>query len=110
VIGGQAVASVYHYAGIGESAYNWYLDAASAVKYATTDYAGTFEFNNSATGGFAWKLAPSGTAGDAISFTQAMTLDASGNLGVGTTSPVGRLEAVGGTGAGFLGLYKSRNH
>jgi hypothetical protein len=86
VIGGQAVASVYHYAGIGESAYNWYLDAASAVKYATTNYAGTFEFNNSATGGFAWKLAPSGTAGDAISFTQALTLDASGNLLVGTTS------------------------
>ena len=30
--------------------------------------------------------APSGTAGNAISFTQAMTLDASGNLLVGTTS------------------------
>ena len=29
---------------------------------------------------------PSGTAGNAISFTQAMTLDASGNLLVGTTS------------------------
>ena len=34
-----------------------------------------------------WYIAPSGTAGNAISFTQAMTLDASGNLGVGTTSP-----------------------
>jgi hypothetical protein len=33
-----------------------------------------------------WYNAPSGTAGNAISFTQAMTLDASGNLGVGTTS------------------------
>jgi hypothetical protein len=31
--------------------------------------------------------APSGTAGNAISFTQAMTLDASGRLGIGTTSP-----------------------
>jgi hypothetical protein len=30
--------------------------------------------------------APSGTAGNAITFTQAMTLDASGNLAVGTTS------------------------
>jgi len=29
----------------------------------------------------------------AISFTQAMTLDASGNLGVGTTSPTARLDA-----------------
>jgi hypothetical protein len=35
----------------------------------------------------AWYNAPSGTAGNAITFTQAMTLDASGNLGVGTTSP-----------------------
>ena len=43
LIGGQAVASVYHYAGIGESAYNWYLDAAFAVKYATTNYAGTLQ-------------------------------------------------------------------
>jgi len=33
--------------------------------------------------------APSGTAGNAISFTQAMTLDASGNLLVGTTSGTG---------------------
>jgi hypothetical protein len=35
----------------------------------------------------AWYNAPSGTAGNAITFTQAMTLDASGNLGIGTTSP-----------------------
>jgi hypothetical protein len=34
-----------------------------------------------------WFTAPSGTAGNAITFTQAMTLDASGNLGLGTTSP-----------------------
>ena len=33
-----------------------------------------------------WFTAPSGTAGNAISFTQAMTLDASGNLLVNTTS------------------------
>jgi hypothetical protein len=32
-----------------------------------------------------WHTAPSGTAGNAISFTQAMSLDASGNLLVGTT-------------------------
>jgi hypothetical protein len=38
-------------------------------------------------GAHAWHTAPSGTAGNAISFTQAMTLDASGNLGVGNTNP-----------------------
>jgi hypothetical protein len=38
-------------------------------------------------GGHKWFNAPSGTAGNAITFTQAMTLDASGKLGIGTTSP-----------------------
>jgi hypothetical protein len=33
--------------------------------------------------GFLWYTAPSGTAGNAITFTQAMTLDASGNLSLG---------------------------
>ena len=37
-------------------------------------------------GAHSWHTAPSGTAGNAITFTQAMTLDASGNLLVGTTS------------------------
>ena len=37
-------------------------------------------------GAHKWFNAPSGTAGNAISFTQAMTLDASGNLLVGGTS------------------------
>ena len=41
---------------------------------------------------------PTPTAGNPISFTQAMTLDASGNLGVGITSPNSRLDVVGGTG------------
>jgi hypothetical protein len=45
------------------------------------------------TGAHKWSTAPSGTAGTAISFTQAMTLDASGNLLVGTTGGV--------TGGGF---------
>jgi len=37
-------------------------------------------------GSHAWHIAGSGTAGNAISFTQAMTLDSSGNLGIGVTS------------------------
>jgi hypothetical protein len=36
-----------------------------------------------------WFTAPSGTAGNSITFTQAMTLDASGNLLVGATSQFG---------------------
>jgi hypothetical protein len=42
-----------------------------------------------------WYTAPSGTAGNAITFTQAMTLDASGNLGLGTTTPTTRLDVNG---------------
>ncbi len=44
--------------------------------------------------GHAWATAPSGTAGNPITFTQAMTLDASGNLLVGTTSNAGGDKAV----------------
>ena len=39
------------------------------------------------TSGYQFNIAPSGTAGATISFTQAMTLDANGNLGVGSTTP-----------------------
>jgi len=49
-------------------------------------------------GAFKWNTSASGTAGNAITFTQAMTLDASGNLGVGTTSPATRLQVAGSTG------------
>jgi hypothetical protein len=49
-----------------------------------------------------WFTAPSGTAGNAISFTQAMTLDASGNVGIGTSSPGAKLEVSGDTTNIFL--------
>jgi hypothetical protein len=48
-------------------------------------------------GAFRWYTAPSGTAGNAISFTQAMTLDASGRLGIGVTNPNAKLEVYDGT-------------
>ena len=57
-------------------------------KYVGSDYATIYQ---SRSGQHQWFNAPSGTAGNGISFTQAMTLDASGNLGVGTTSPSSKL-------------------
>jgi hypothetical protein len=42
-----------------------------------------------------WATASSGSSGGALSFTTAMTLDASGNLGVGTSSPSARLDVDG---------------
>jgi hypothetical protein len=47
---------------------------------------GSSAYYNVDDGTHKWYTAPSGTAGDAISFTQAMTLDASANLLVGGTS------------------------
>jgi hypothetical protein len=53
--------------------------------YSTSSYANYFAVS-AQNGQFQWLNAPSGTAGNAITFTQAMTLDASGNLLVGQTS------------------------
>ena len=61
---------------------NCYADA-GGFKYKNTAATTLFE---AGVEGFKWRLAPSGTAGNAITFTQAMTLDASGNLLVNTTS------------------------
>ncbi len=58
----------------------------SGWKYLTSAFATTYEQAN---GQHVWNTAPSGTAGNAITFTQAMTLDASGRLLVGTTSGSG---------------------
>jgi hypothetical protein len=56
---------------------------------------------NQATAGHSWHVA-SGTAGNPISFTPAMTLDASGNLIVGGTSPV-----ISGAGRGNITINGS---
>jgi hypothetical protein len=64
----------------------------SGYKYTTSAAAGLYQISNNV---HYWFNAPSGTAGNAITFTQAMTLDASGNLGVGTTSPSYRLDVSG---------------
>ena len=53
-----------------------------------------------------WRYAASGTAGNAISFTQAMTLDASGRLGIGVTNPSVGLVVAYGT-DGIIGNYYS---
>jgi hypothetical protein len=68
---------------------NQYIGTSATRIYLTTNVATLYEQN---TGQHRWYTAPSGTAGNAISFTQAMTLDASGNLGIGTSSPAYRLQ------------------
>jgi hypothetical protein len=71
----------------------------SGWKYAATNAAGRFEVTKNT---FQWFQAPSGTAGNTITFTQAMTLDASGNLLVNTTTAVGKMSVN--TGDGVINL------
>jgi len=73
---------------------NHYYNGSTYVYTSTGSEASRYDINRHS---FVWNLAPSGTAGNAISFTQAMTLDASGRLGIGTTSPTERLHVSGNT-------------
>lgn len=67
----------------------YYSVGSSAYLYKTTSGASRYQ---SAAGEHRWFTAPSGTAGNAITFTQAMTLDANGNLLVGTTNANANLQ------------------
>jgi hypothetical protein len=64
----------------------------AGLRYIQTNYATSYQQDS---GSHQWYNAPSGTAGNAITFTQAMTLDANGFLGVGETSPTSRIHANG---------------
>jgi hypothetical protein len=78
---------------------NGYVDSSNAYRYANNGAASDYYQNG---GAHIWYNAASGTAGNAITFTQAMTLDANGNLGVGTTSPASRLNVSAANGAVIL--------
>jgi hypothetical protein len=99
-IGSQgSLASVSTVVNLSQNAY-W---SASGHTYIATGTAAQYHIND---GVFAWRTAPSGTAGNAISFTQAMTLNASGRLLLNTTddNAIGRLQVRGNgtfTGTGY---------
>ena len=65
--------------------------SSGAYRYVRTASAARLDLENNT---FKWYTAASGTAGDAITFTQAMTLDASGSLLVGTTSQIASARSV----------------
>jgi len=87
---------------------NNYFDG-SNYRYIASNFAGFHRFSN--LGAYEWQIASSGTAGNAITFTQAMTLDASGNFGIGTASPSDRLDVrfASGTGTVKFGVTSSNN-
>jgi hypothetical protein len=71
---------------------NAYFDGTN--RYKANGAASRFDTSG---GAFSWFTAPSGTAGNAISFTQAMTLFPSGNFGVGNTGDAYKITAYGAT-------------
>lgn len=66
---------------------NFYNDG-NGNKYVISSAAYPVQYlQDTTSGNHSWRIASAGTAGNTISFTQAMTLDANGRLGIGTTSP-----------------------
>jgi hypothetical protein len=81
--------------GAAEFMSNAYRSASTTYNYINTNYATRYRQYD---GAHTWWTAASGTAGNAITFTQAMTLDADGDLGIGTSSPAYKLDiSVAGT-------------
>jgi hypothetical protein len=74
LMGGSATSILTH---------NMYANAAAQLIYKTTNFASYYQQQN---GIHSWLTAPSGTAGNVATFTQALTLDALGNLLVGLTT------------------------
>jgi len=77
----------------------WMLNGAyynSGFKYSGSTKATAYRQGAGTTdGSHSWHVAGSGTAGNAITFTQAMTLDTSGRLGLAVTSPSARFHLDG---------------
>jgi hypothetical protein len=71
---------------------NAYLNSSAQFIYKVSGLAAT-SYNNQG-GSHVFSIAPSGTAGSAISFTQAMTLDSAGRVGIGTSSTNGLKTAI----------------
>jgi hypothetical protein len=97
----SATGSVYNYSFGGNNftaiSDNIYLNSGGSATYITTNTASQYR---QTVGQHQWFTAASGTAGNVISLTQAMTLDASGNLMVGATS----------NGGGKLEIKQSANN
>jgi hypothetical protein len=90
IVTGQTVAG-----GTSSFGQNWYVDPTTAgFFYAAASSQPATRYSQYA-GQHQWFYASAGTAGNAISFTQAMTLNASGNLAIGSTSANARLHVYG---------------
>jgi hypothetical protein len=112
-IGGAASAWVAGYRVVQNNSASWYADNSGNSFFGANTYqssgfvdryvqTGFASYYSQGSGAHTWYTAPSGTAGNAITFTQAMTLDASGNLAATTIRPGGYTVAT--LPAGTIGM------
>jgi hypothetical protein len=71
---------------------NAYFTSTPDWKYVASDFASMYEQYN---GTHVWQTAASGTAGNAITFSERMRITSGGNLGIGTSSPLALLDVNG---------------
>lgn len=69
-----------------------YYNNGSGNLYVNNSYATAYV---QSAGQHQWYTAPSGTAGNGVGFTQVMTLDATGGLGIGKSTPTSTLDVGG---------------
>ena len=85
------------YSGLGDTLLTCNAYYSSGWKYASTGVNSSFYEQNS--GNHIWKTAPTGTVGNAITFTEAMRISASGGVSIGNTTDPGATNlSVTGTG------------
>lgn len=91
---GGAIQGRSNTSGTFELSTNSFLNSSGNWVYKSSSVAANlFAMSN---GSYTWNLAPSGTSGNSITFTQAMTLNTNGNVLIGTTTDNGsRLQVNG---------------
>jgi hypothetical protein len=89
---------------------NTYINSSSQITYIASSI--PTAMYGQVDGSHRWYTAPSGTAGNVIPFTQAMTLDTSGNLLVGTTTNPAGTRSLGfsaNAGGNGIDIYQVSN-